>query len=173
MIRIKTGLFLYQQTAKLLAISPKNFRNISHLPKFYFKRNNVKHNKLALMCLYSSKSNKEDVILNTKSTNKEIIQDVIEQNRLRATQKFRATEQALREKKEFIINDIKQTKSKMKERMGEVIVRENIYTIPNLLCIGRIVASPYLGYLIVEQNYHMAFALLVVAGITDLVTYST
>lgn len=50
-----------------------------------------------------------------------------------------------------LIQDFKQTR----QRVEEIIERENIYTIPNLLCIGRILATPCLGYLIVSQDYHV------------------
>lgn len=46
-------------------------------------------------------------------------------------------------------------------------VRENIYTIPNLLTLSRIVACPFLGYCIVNGNFVAATSLLVYAGATD------
>ena len=48
-------------------------------------------------------------------------------------------------------------------------IRENIYTIPNLLTISRILACPILGWSIVEGNFVTATSLLVYAGLTDLV----
>ncbi|XP_038662200.1 cardiolipin synthase (CMP-forming) isoform X1 [Scyliorhinus canicula] len=45
---------------------------------------------------------------------------------------------------------------------------ENPWTIPNLLCMARIGLSPYLGYLIVEQEFNLALGLFTLAGITDL-----
>lgn len=47
--------------------------------------------------------------------------------------------------------------------------KENVYTVPNLLCVSRIAMSPILGYLILEQDFHWALGVLTVAGITDLV----
>ena len=47
--------------------------------------------------------------------------------------------------------------------------KENIYTIPNLLTVSRIVACPFLGYAILHGNFHVATGLLVYAGLTDLV----
>lgn len=47
--------------------------------------------------------------------------------------------------------------------------RENVLTIPNILCVTRIAMSPYLGYVILQDRYHLALGLLVFAGITDLV----
>lgn len=45
---------------------------------------------------------------------------------------------------------------------------ENPWTIPNFLCMARIVLSPVLGYLIMEQYFHLSFGLFVLAGATDL-----
>lgn len=48
-------------------------------------------------------------------------------------------------------------------------VRENIYTIPNVLTLSRILACPVLGYAIVHDHFVAATALLAYAGLTDLV----
>jgi len=46
--------------------------------------------------------------------------------------------------------------------------RENILTIPNLLCLSRIIASPYIAHLIINSgNYPWALAVFGYAGITD------
>lgn len=45
---------------------------------------------------------------------------------------------------------------------------ENPWTIPNYLCMARIVLSPVLGYLIMEQYFHVSLGLFVLAGATDL-----
>lgn len=52
-----------------------------------------------------------------------------------------------------ILQDVRQTKRKMEE----FIERENIWTMPNLLCMGRIVTTPFLSYLIISQDYQVAF----------------
>ncbi|XP_043582538.1 probable cardiolipin synthase (CMP-forming) [Bombus pyrosoma] len=63
-----------------------------------------------------------------------------------------------------ILRDIKQTKRKV-----EVIIdKENIWTVPNILCMGRIVTSPFLSYLILSQDYQIALWLLIIAGFSDL-----
>ncbi|KAF9038517.1 CDP-alcohol phosphatidyltransferase-domain-containing protein [Panaeolus papilionaceus] len=46
-------------------------------------------------------------------------------------------------------------------------IRENIYTIPNLLTVSRILSCPILGWSILDGNYHLATGLLVYAGLTD------
>jgi cardiolipin synthase (CMP-forming) len=48
-------------------------------------------------------------------------------------------------------------------------VRENIYTIPNILTFSRLVAAPLVGYLLVHNHHAAALSLFVYAGITDLV----
>ncbi|KAJ7224112.1 CDP-alcohol phosphatidyltransferase-domain-containing protein [Mycena pura] len=48
------------------------------------------------------------------------------------------------------------------------VFKENIYTLPNLLTISRIVACPILGWSIVKGHFHLATSLLVYAGLTDL-----
>ncbi|KAG5725047.1 hypothetical protein E4T56_gene12403 [Termitomyces sp. T112] len=50
----------------------------------------------------------------------------------------------------------------------KVTVRENIYTLPNALTVSRILACPVLGWSILDGNFHLATALLVYAGLTDL-----
>ena len=47
--------------------------------------------------------------------------------------------------------------------------RENIYTLPNLLTLSRILACPLLGWSILQSDFHLATTLLVYAGLTDLV----
>ncbi|XP_066598142.1 probable cardiolipin synthase (CMP-forming) [Prorops nasuta] len=63
-----------------------------------------------------------------------------------------------------ILQDIKQTKMKVEE----IIERENIWTLPNVLCIGRILSTPYLSYLIICDEYQVALWLLGIAGLSDL-----
>ncbi|KAM4729327.1 cardiolipin synthase (CMP-forming) [Anableps anableps] len=45
---------------------------------------------------------------------------------------------------------------------------ENPWTVPNLLCMCRILLSPYLGYLITKQHFDLSLALFTLAGATDL-----
>ncbi|XP_034538369.1 cardiolipin synthase (CMP-forming) [Notolabrus celidotus] len=45
---------------------------------------------------------------------------------------------------------------------------ENPWTIPNFLCVCRIVLAPFLGHLIIEQHFHLSLALFILAGATDL-----
>ena len=46
---------------------------------------------------------------------------------------------------------------------------ENIYTIPNLLTISRLVAAPVIGYLVLTDQHAWAVGLFAYAGITDLI----
>lgn len=52
-----------------------------------------------------------------------------------------------------ILQDLKRTKRKVEK----IIERENIWTVPNLLCMSRIVTSPFLSYLILSQDYQVCF----------------
>ncbi|XP_035461392.1 cardiolipin synthase (CMP-forming) [Scophthalmus maximus] len=45
---------------------------------------------------------------------------------------------------------------------------ENPWTIPNLLCVCRILLAPLLGHLIIQQHFHLSLALFTLAGATDL-----
>ncbi|XP_059215240.1 cardiolipin synthase (CMP-forming) [Centropristis striata] len=45
---------------------------------------------------------------------------------------------------------------------------ENPWTIPNFLCVCRILLAPFLGHLIIEQHFHLSLALFTLAGATDL-----
>ena len=49
---------------------------------------------------------------------------------------------------------------------------ENPWTVPNLLCVCRIVLSPYLGYLIIHQHFYLSLALFTMAGATDMVKHT-
>jgi cardiolipin synthase len=88
----------------------------------------------------------------------------IEQNK----EKLRDTEQRIKNKGTIILQDIKETTDKIKGKVEEVIERENVYTIPNFLCVSRILISPYLGMLIVQSDFNFALAILGVAAVTDL-----
>ncbi|XP_032663056.1 probable cardiolipin synthase (CMP-forming) isoform X2 [Odontomachus brunneus] len=63
-----------------------------------------------------------------------------------------------------LLQDLKQTR----KNVEKIIEKENIWTVPNLLCIGRIVTSPFLSYLIVSHDYQIALCLLTFAGLSDL-----
>lgn len=47
-------------------------------------------------------------------------------------------------------------------------LHENPWTIPNLLCVCRIMLAPVLGHLIMTQHFHLSLALFTLAGATDL-----
>ncbi|XP_077284828.1 cardiolipin synthase [Arctopsyche grandis] len=168
-------------------------RILSHLHSPSLERNvictNILHNfRLTIGCtslvrMYST-DDKRDIYELQKHA--QILQTVIHKNK----EKIRNTEQKLRrrgenlvkdfhhqkqvaslkikEKKAIVIKDILETKSKVKEKIEEVIERENIYTIPNFLCVARIAMSPYLAYTILQENYQLALGLWLFAGFTDL-----
>ena len=101
---------------------------------------------------YSTDIKKENIHIETVK-----IKDVLQKNK-----------ELLQEKKNNIVKDIREKKLKVRERVEEVIERENIFTIPNWLCVGRIAMSPYLGYVIIQSDFSLAMGLLVAAGLSDL-----
>ncbi|XP_064623072.1 cardiolipin synthase (CMP-forming)-like isoform X2 [Lineus longissimus] len=48
------------------------------------------------------------------------------------------------------------------------IWEQNIWTIPNFLTVSRICLTPYLGYLVVKQEFALAGGLFIFAGFTDM-----
>lgn len=85
----------------------------------------------------------------------------------------------LLEKKDDFVKDMRIRKTivtgKVREKMEEmeeIVERENVFTIPNLLCVGRGLLAPYLGYVIIQQDYALGMGLLVFAGVTDIVSNS-
>ena len=49
--------------------------------------------------------------------------------------------------------------------------KDRIFTIPNLLCVGRIAVSPYLASTIINGDYKTSLIIYSVAGFTDLVGF--
>ncbi|KAB7495459.1 putative cardiolipin synthase (CMP-forming), partial [Armadillidium nasatum] len=68
-----------------------------------------------------------------------------------------------------IIDNLEEKRAIVKEKVDDIIERENIWTIPNLLCVGRIVVSPFLCYSVLSSHYTLAFGMFIVAGFTDLI----
>lgn len=141
-----------------------NFRNYSLLTNT-FKNNLWKRNVIYLNqnINYSSEAKKKTV------KGSEILQNVLDKNK-----------EIFMERKDGLVKDIRETKTKVKEKieekimkMEEVIEKENIMTIPNLLCVSRAALSPYLGYVVIQGDYKLAMGVLVVAGISDLVKTSS
>jgi len=48
-------------------------------------------------------------------------------------------------------------------------LHEDIYTIPNLLTLSRLVAAPFIGYFVLHEQHALALGLFVYAGVSDLV----
>uniref|UniRef100_A0A060T4K6 ARAD1C41426p n=1 Tax=Blastobotrys adeninivorans TaxID=409370 RepID=A0A060T4K6_BLAAD len=55
-----------------------------------------------------------------------------------------------------------------KKVLQEAAKRENIYTIPNMLTFGRLLASPVIGYLVVTHQTSWALAVFGLSCVTDL-----
>jgi cardiolipin synthase len=57
----------------------------------------------------------------------------------------------------------------VKVRVSNLTTHENIYTIPNILTLSRLLATPAIGYLVLNDQHAWAVGLFAYAGITDLV----
>ncbi|XP_067004765.2 probable cardiolipin synthase (CMP-forming) [Anabrus simplex] len=108
--------------------------------------------------IYTIHSSHRESVIRHKHVQQERIREVLQEKK----ERFKETGQV-------ILKDIRDTKNKVKERMEEIVERENVWTIPNLLCVSRIAISPYLGYVITQSEFHLALGLFAFAGITDLV----
>ena len=76
--------------------------------------------------------------------------------------------------KEFVNLNKIQTKHKPgleKKWNSNYEERDKILTIPNLLCMGRIVVSPYLATIIINGDYKTSLIVYSIAGFTDLVRH--
>ncbi|XP_049877473.1 probable cardiolipin synthase (CMP-forming) [Pectinophora gossypiella] len=158
-----------RQYMTLLARKQQVFRRRVHLTSLSCvhlsdeKKNLIQYQKKseALKDVFEHKKEQlKDTEHRIRQRGEEIVRDIKHQKEI--------TGQRLREKKEHIIKDILETKAKVKERFDEVVEKENPFTVPNLLCVMRIAMSPYIGYTILQDNYNLAFGLLVFAGFTDL-----
>ncbi|CAH3046310.1 unnamed protein product [Porites evermanni] len=66
-------------------------------------------------------------------------------------------------------DDVKTGSKKIKAKLEQMKeMREDIFTIPNLLSTLRILATPVLGYLVITEDFVSSLALFGVAGITDM-----
>ncbi|KAL1959355.1 hypothetical protein VTO42DRAFT_2158 [Malbranchea cinnamomea] len=59
-------------------------------------------------------------------------------------------------------------KPKILEKLP-IPVRENIYTVPNILTFSRLAVAPFIGYFIINSNHVLALSLFAYASLTDLV----
>ena len=63
----------------------------------------------------------------------------------------------------FLARHFSRTPAPRKEK------HENIYTLPNILTFSRIIATPIIAYLILDDKPYLATSLLLYAGLTDLI----
>lgn len=61
----------------------------------------------------------------------------------------------------------RETRRKVHKKIHEI--KENILTIPNGLCVLRIISTPILAYLVLSEFYTTSLSLFVFAGFTDLI----
>ena len=60
-------------------------------------------------------------------------------------------------------------REKLRSSLTNLTPHENIYNLPNILTVSRLIAAPVTAYLLVHDHYKWALALFAYAGITDLV----
>lgn len=120
-------------------------------------------NRIQPLAAYSTQIKKNDLALKTVQST-EILQEAIEKKK----QQLHEKKLQFQEKKLQFQERVQDTRDRVRERVDIIIERENIFTIPNFLCIGRIIASPYLGYVIVQGDFNLAMGILVIAGLSDL-----
>lgn len=121
---------------------------------------------------YESSSSVKKVNFQIKTARgAELLQDAIDKKK-KVWQEKKEDLQKKREKlREDIKVNIQEKREKVKEvreRVERIIEKENVYTIPNLLCITRMVMSPYLAYVIIGGDFTLGMGILICAGITDL-----
>ncbi|TKA64365.1 hypothetical protein B0A49_09540 [Cryomyces minteri] len=63
----------------------------------------------------------------------------------------------------------KELRTKVKESLSSLTPRENIYTLPNILTVTRLIAAPVVGYLVLHEQHVWALGLFAYAGVTDLI----
>ena len=75
----------------------------------------------------------------------------------------------MRKHQRQLLESTKALRSKLKSSISRLQVRENLYTLPNILTYTRLVAAPVIGYLVLHEQHGWAVVLFLYAGITDLV----
>lgn len=115
------------------------------------------NNHLAALKQYYCHAKKAELQLRA-AQGKEFIRDALEQRK-----------ELLLEKKAIFVQDMRDKRARVKERMEEIVERENVLTIPNLLCVTRGLMAPYLAYVIVQGDFTLGMGILAFAGLTDLV----
>lgn len=151
---------LLRCSSRLIVTTSSPTININALTQEFHRIRLLPPAATAFYCTEVKKSN--IAIKSIKS--RELIHEALEKKKLQ----LKETRQHLQERRQQLQENIRDTRDKVREKVEEVIERENIFTIPNALCVGRIVMSPYLGYLIVQGDFSLAMGLLVAAGLTDL-----
>ncbi|CAG9764815.1 unnamed protein product [Ceutorhynchus assimilis] len=155
----KNNLFKHSKVYSICTLQNAATNFSSPLKQFLNLKSSVENQQIGSCRVYCSSDNKTSKFIKRK----EDIKAYLEHNK----EKLRDREQRLKERGYVILQDLKDTKSRVKERVEEIVERENIYTIPNFLCVARMVVSPYLGYLIVQGNFDFALGVLGFAAVTD------
>lgn len=165
-IPIRNGEQMIKRTVLLSTICN---RNVSFAPVQPVYGYHATYQQMAHPCIIQKRLFADDKQDNVKSYNsnlakrRQLLTDNIEQKRIKVQQR-----------KDYIIQGIRDKKTQVQKKvreMEEIVERENIVTIPNILCVARSVLSPYIGYVIIQGDYPLAIGLFAFAGITDLVLF--
>jgi cardiolipin synthase (CMP-forming) len=119
--------------------------------------------RIKFITTYCTQIKKNDLALKTVQST-EILQEAIEKKK----QQLHEKKLQFQERKLQFQERVQDTKERVREKVEDIIERENIFTIPNFLCIGRIAMSPYLCYVIIQNDFSLAMGILIAAGLTDL-----
>ncbi|XP_050667966.1 probable cardiolipin synthase (CMP-forming) [Leptidea sinapis] len=179
------GMKTYKMFTNFYKIYVKNSKQFNSLSicsqnKRYVVKNPL--NNASMVCVYSSENktfknleNRAEALKDALDHKREQMKHTEQKIRLKSVeivrdikQKREITSQKFKEKKKVIMKDILKTKAKVREKFEEVVEKENVFTVPNILCVARIAMSPYLGTVILQEEYSLALGLLTFAGITDL-----
>ncbi|OQV12905.1 putative cardiolipin synthase (CMP-forming) [Hypsibius exemplaris] len=72
------------------------------------------------------------------------------------------------QRKDQIVTQWRSRQKEFSQDIKDLALKENIFTIPNFLCIIRIGLTPYVGYLVLNGEYNWACYIFAFAGFTDL-----
>lgn len=72
-------------------------------------------------------------------------------------------------KRKPLTTTAKDLRTKVRNQLSSLTPHEDIYTLPNLLTLSRLIAAPAVGYLVLHDQHVWAVSLFAYAGITDLV----
>lgn len=58
-----------------------------------------------------------------------------------------------------------QAQGEQEEKPGQQLDKDSIWTLPNMLSVGRAVSGPFIAYIILQENYSLALWATVISGV--------